>query len=62
MTLLTFVVTLLIVGILFWCVQKILIAFAVGEPISTVVYVVFLLLVVIWLVGAITGRGWVAVF
>lgn len=62
MTLLGFVVAVLIVGILFWCVQRMLMAFAIGEPISTIVYVVFLLLVVIWLVGAVTGRGWVAVF
>jgi len=60
--LIAFVVTLLVIAILFWCVQRILMALRLGEPITTVVYVVFALLVCIYLVGVITGRSWLGVF
>ena len=49
MTLIGFVVALLIIALLFWAVQQILAVLHVGEPIATIVKVVFVLLVAVWL-------------
>ena len=62
MPLLTFVVTLLVIGILWWCVQRLVQALAIREPVATVIYVVFAILVCVYLVGVITGRPWIPLF
>jgi uncharacterized membrane protein YwzB len=58
MPLISFVVTLLIIAILFWCVQRILMALHIAEPVATIVYVIFALIVVIWLASFLTGKPW----
>lgn len=53
MSLVMIVVALLIILLLGWALQQLLRAFSVGDPIRTVVYVIYVLLVVLWLLGAV---------
>ena len=53
MPLVSFVVALLVVALLFWAIQQLLVAFGIGEPVRTVVLVIFVLLVVLWLLGVV---------
>jgi divalent metal cation (Fe/Co/Zn/Cd) transporter len=55
MTLVGFVIGLLVIGILWWAVQRIVKAYAIEDPIKTVILVVFALLVVLWLLGFVAG-------
>ena len=55
MTLVGLVVVLLVIAVLYWCVVKILAAFGIGDPIRTVVMVVFALIAVLWLLSALFG-------
>lgn len=50
MTLVGLLITVLILCFLVWVVRMLLTAFAVGEPISTVVWVVVVALVIIYIV------------
>lgn len=52
MSLISLLVALVIVCLLWWAVTRILAAFGVGDPIATVVKVVFVVIVVLWLVSA----------
>lgn len=52
MSLVGILVALVVICLLFWAINAILGAFGVGEPIATVVKVVFVVLVVLWLVSA----------
>ena len=38
-----------------WAVRALMAAFGVGEPISTVVYVLLVVFVILWLVGLLNG-------
>lgn len=51
MSIITLLVGLIIVCLLYWAVVLILRAFGVGDPIATVVKVIFVILVVFWLLG-----------
>lgn len=44
------VAALVVVLLLLWCVQRLLAAFAIAEPIATVVYVLIVLVAVLYLV------------
>jgi predicted PurR-regulated permease PerM len=57
MTLLGFVIGVLAIGILYWCVQRLIQAYKIPDPIATTIIVVFALLVVIWLIGLTTGKA-----
>ncbi len=57
MTLLSLLVTLVVIALVFWAIRMILSAFGLGEPISAVVYVIAVVLVVLWLVDAVSGGG-----
>ena len=57
MSILALLVALVIICLLFWAVTSILRAFGVGDPIATVVKVVFVVLVVLWLLSAVFGVG-----
>ncbi len=57
MDLVTILVGLIIVCLLFWAARAILAAFGIGDPIATVIYVVLVLVVILWLLGAINGGG-----
>jgi uncharacterized membrane protein len=48
---LTILPTLLVACVLIWAAQQLLGAFGIGKKISTVVYVLFVLLVLFWLLG-----------
>lgn len=52
MSLVGILVALVVICLLFWAINAMLGAFGVGEPIATVVKVVFVVLVVLWLVSA----------
>ena len=49
----TLLVSLVVICLLWWAVTRILAAFGVGDPIATVVKVVFVILVVFWLLSAV---------
>ena len=51
MSLIGLLIALLLFCLVYWCVMKLLAAFGVGNPIATVVQVVFVLVFVLWLVG-----------
>jgi hypothetical protein len=57
MSLVAILVTLLLIALVWWAVNAILGAFGVGEPIATVVRVVFVIVVVLWLLSAVLGVG-----
>jgi hypothetical protein len=52
MSLLSLLIALIIILVCFWAVRALLGAFSVGEPISTVVHVLLVLIVVFWLLSA----------
>ena len=52
MSLIGLLVALVIVCLAWWAVTAILRAFGVGDPIATVVKVVFVVIVVLWLISA----------
>lgn len=51
MNLVALLVALVIICLVFWAARALLAAFAVGEPITTVVYVLLVIIVVIYLLG-----------
>jgi uncharacterized membrane protein YwzB len=53
MTLVGLVIGLLVIGILWWAVQRIIAAFHIGEPWATAIVVVFAILAVLALVGGV---------
>lgn len=55
MSLIAILVALIIICLLYWGVMRIMAAFGVGDPIATVVQVVFIILIVLWLIGAFYG-------
>jgi hypothetical protein len=52
MSLIGLLIALVVICLLFWAVTAILGAFGVGDPIATVVKVIFVVVVVLWLVSA----------
>lgn len=56
MPILSILVGFLIICLLVWAVRALSTAFGLGEPITTVVYVVLVILIIIWLAGLI-GYG-----
>lgn len=52
MSLLGLLVALIVVCLLYWVVISVLSAFGVGDPIATIVKVLFVLIVVLWLLSA----------
>lgn len=52
MSLIGLLVALIVICLLFWAVNAVLRAFGVGDPIATLVKVVFVVIVVLWLLGA----------
>jgi len=48
---LTLLIWLIVACVLYWCVQAILGATGVGEPVATVVKVLFVLILVLWLLS-----------
>ncbi len=55
MDLVSLLVGLIIIALLFWAVRAVLGAFGIGDPIATVVYVLMVVIVIIWLLGLVTG-------
>lgn len=55
MSLLSLLVALIVILLIFWAVRALLSAFAIGDPIATVVYVILVVFVILWLVGALNG-------
>lgn len=55
MSILTLLIALVIICLLWWAMNSLLAAFGIGNPIATVVKVIFVVLVVLWLVSLIGG-------
>lgn len=53
MTLIGLLVALIIIGLIFWAVRTVGPALSIPQPILTVIYVLLVVFVVIWLLGAI---------
>lgn len=53
---LSLVVGLVVICLLWWAINRLMAAFGITNPISTVVQVVFVVLVVLWLIGFISGH------
>lgn len=51
MSLIGLLIAVVIVCLAYWAVNAILRAFGVGDPIATIVRVVFVVLVILWIVG-----------
>lgn len=52
MNILTLLVAVVVICLIWWAVTRILAAFGVGDPIATLVKVVFVILVVFWLLSS----------
>lgn len=50
MSLVGLLIVLIVVCVIYWAIRQILAAFGVGNPIATVVQVVFVLIVVLWII------------
>lgn len=57
MSIIGILIALIVIALLYWAVMRIMAAFGVGEPIATVVQVAFVVLIVLWLLGAFFGVG-----
>lgn len=55
MDLVSLLVGLVIICLVFWAVRALMAAFGIGEPIATVVNVILVVLVIVWLLGSLTG-------
>lgn len=55
MSVVSLLVTLIVVCLVFWACRSLLAAFSIGDPIATVVYVILVVIVILWLVGALGG-------
>lgn len=52
MNLLSLIVALVVIGLVFWVIQMLSGAFGIPPPIVTVIYVLFVVLVIVWLLQA----------
>ena len=50
MNIIGLLLTLIVIGLIFWAVRALMGAFGIGDPIATVVYVILVVFVVLWLV------------
>lgn len=55
MSIVGLLIALMLVCLVVWAARRILAAFGIGEPISTLVYVAIVVLVVLWLLGQVGG-------
>ena len=57
MSLVGLLVALIVIGLVWWAITKILRAFGIGDPIATLVQVLFVIAVVLWLLSAVGVLG-----
>jgi hypothetical protein len=57
MDLIGILIALIIIGLVFWAARALLAAFAIGEPIATVVQVLLVVFVILFLVQSLRGGG-----
>ncbi len=55
MSLIGLLVALVVICLVFWAITAILRAFGIGDPIATLVKVVFVIIVVLWALSAVGG-------
>jgi hypothetical protein len=55
MTLIGLIVTLIVVGLILWAVRSLLPALSIPEPISTIIWVITVVLIVLWLLQRFLG-------
>lgn len=58
MTLISLLLAVLVFCVVLWAVRMLLVAFGVGEPVRTVVFVVVVLIALFWLLGG-AGPRWI---
>jgi hypothetical protein len=56
MTIIGLLVVLIVIGLVWWAINALLGAFGIGNPIATVVKVLFVVIVILWLISAL-GYG-----
>ena len=56
MSLIGILIVLIIIGVVFWAARALIGAFAIPDPIATVVYIVLVLIVLLWLLNQV-GYG-----
>lgn len=54
-TIVGLIVTLIVVGLVWWAINAIMRAFGIGDPIATLIRVLFVVLVALWLVSSLFG-------
>lgn len=54
---LTILLSVLILAVVYWVVMRLLAAFGVGDPISTVVQLIFVVILLLYLLSAVFGFG-----
>ena len=57
MSLISLLLLLVVACAIVWAARALMAAFGIGDPIRTVVYVAIVLIVVLWVVGALGGPG-----
>jgi hypothetical protein len=56
MSLIALLIAFIVILVLIWAVRRLLVAFNIGEPIATVVYVIMVVLIVLWLLQGFNVR------
>lgn len=51
MTIVGLLVGLIVIGLVFWAARALMAAFGIGDPITTVVYVILVIGFILWLLG-----------
>jgi hypothetical protein len=57
MSIVDLIVVLVVIGLLFWVVRTLIPALGIPEPIGTVIYVILVVVVVLYLIGLVTGHA-----
>lgn len=57
MSLVGLLVALIVIGLIWWAITALLSAFGIGDPIATIVKVIFVVVVVLWIVSTVFGMG-----
>ena len=53
MPIISLLIVFIVVCVLFWAIQQIMRAFGIGDPIRTVVLVIFVLIAVVWVLSVV---------
>lgn len=57
MSIVSLLLALIVIGLVWWAVNAIMRAFGIGDPIATLVRVLFVVVVVLWILASFFGFG-----